>query len=440
MPLMARTVSAFFQTGLIFLIFIYPYRDRLRLPVAAVIAMVAGITALYMTPYMIVGLEPYRLGYFRIFYSCLSILLQSMLICFLIRIRLSVIIFAFYVLRNLTDSLMMGARFFQFFVADNSLLGQSLAPVLYVCMLLLLTPVIIIFIEKNFKIHSDFFNLKIWRMLWYVPFVYYLFFRAFSEPHYVQEVIIWTPQAVQLPFIWFFGTVISHYVILKMMSETAQAASLKEQLKYFELLTGIQKREYDLLQDNISSTRKFRHDLRHHIIAIDGYLAVQDVNGARAYLNGLTTTLNKQDLKCYSSNHAINSLLNYYEEKASEAGILFSVSQGLHTFSTISDVDFCTILGNLLENALEGCLRNPVAAPFISIKIGQVGEKMTVISIRNSYTGSIRRKNQSFLSSKRDTEGIGTASVRYLVEKYHGVCNFNYNNSVFEASVLLNPA
>ncbi len=97
------------------------------------------------------------------------------------------------------------------------------------------------------------------------------------------------------------------------------------------------------------------------------------------------------------------------------------------------------MLGNLLSNALEACLRQKSGQTTISVNIGHAGSSMITMSIRNSYTHEIREKNGRFLSSKDGGEGMGTISVRCLVDRYRGVLKYQYGNGIFEASVLLNP-
>ena len=98
------------------------------------------------------------------------------------------------------------------------------------------------------------------------------------------------------------------------------------------------------------------------------------------------------------------------------------------------------VFGNLFENAVEACLRQNGANPFISVKLGISGKGSVVISIKNSYDHIIYKKDDVFMSSKRHAEGIGIHSVRRITEKYSGSAKFNYDPYVFEASVLLNPA
>ena len=86
------------------------------------------------------------------------------------------------------------------------------------------------------------------------------------------------------------------------------------------------------------------------------------------------------------------------------------------------------------------CAAAVEGTPSITINIGQAGESMIALSIQNTYSHLIRMKDGRFLSSKREDMGTGTTSVRYLVERYHGILKFDYSNGIFEASLLLNPA
>lgn len=44
-----------------------------------------------------------------------------------------------------------------------------------------------------------------------------------------------------------------------------------------------------------------------------------------------------------------------------------------------------------------------------------------------------------FLFSKRNEAGTVPLSIQYMVEKYNGTCRFDYQNGIFEVSILLNP-
>ena len=141
----------------------------------------------------------------------------------------------------------------------------------------------------------------------------------------------------------------------------------------------------------------------------------------------------------YCSNVSSNALLNYYIKLAQDQGIDVETSISLPPSLPVPEIDFCTILGNLLSNAVESCMRQTCGPASIAINIGQAGKSMIALSVRNTYTHVICLKDGRFMSSKRDDLGTGTSSVRYLVDRYHGILKFTYEEGIFEASLLLNP-
>lgn len=437
MTMLSRGICAIFQAFLVFFVLTYPYRERFRYSVPVTFSIIGILSICCMVPYAAVGFDFLKMGYLRILVSCIVLFLMSCASSFLTGIRLSVTVFSVYVIRNLTDSLMMMSRFIRIFYIPESAFSDAVVPLIYLPCLLLLAPILLRFITHNIKPNLNFFTPNAWRLLWAVPFTYYIFFRLFADADYIKEVSFWSFRSITLPFIWFFGTMVSHYIILKMINETAQIVALKEQLKYSELMSKVQIRESLSLQSNIDTTIKLRHDMRHHFVALNGYLELPDVPAAKNYLNTLVESLDSLELKPYCQNHVVNSLLNYYSERATYQQIKVTISVKIHEIFPIADTALCTILGNLFENALEACTRPNVIQPFISLNIGYAGSNMLVISIRNSYSREVRMQDGYFISSKRDGIGIGTSSIKYMAEQYEGICRFSHENNVFEVSVLL---
>ena len=166
----------------------------------------------------------------------------------------------------------------------------------------------------------------------------------------------------------------------------------------------------------------------------------KEYTAASDYLESYLGSQESCDTYTYCSNAPVNALLNYYLQTAREHSVNVTANVCLPAALPMPDMDFCTILGNLLSNALEACLRQEGGIPAISVTINSVGQSMITLSIRNSYSHEIKEQDGQFISSKRDGIGIGTSSVRYLTERYHGFLNFSHGNGIFEASVFLNPS
>ena len=62
-----------------------------------------------------------------------------------------------------------------------------------------------------------------------------------------------------------------------------------------------------------------------------------------------------------------------------------------------------------------------------------------IMKIENAFDGKIQQNHGIFLSSKRNQNGIGIQSVRHIVEKTGGGCDFTYDNGIFTAKIMLRP-
>ena len=93
------------------------------------------------------------------------------------------------------------------------------------------------------------------------------------------------------------------------------------------------------------------------------------------------------------------------------------------------------LFGNLLENAVEALERQTDGKQFLNLTARADG--MLVLTLDNSFSGSVRETDGALLSSKRDGFGLGTASVKAMVKMRGGVAQFEPKDGTFRASVLL---
>ncbi len=98
-----------------------------------------------------------------------------------------------------------------------------------------------------------------------------------------------------------------------------------------------------------------------------------------------------------------------------------------------------TLVGNLLENALEACLRLPKEKHrFIRINC-QFRGKLWVFCLENSYDGIFRAEKGIFLTRKENRlrHGIGLESIKELVLRYEGSIDIYPLDDVFRVGIIL---
>ncbi len=130
-----------------------------------------------------------------------------------------------------------------------------------------------------------------------------------------------------------------------------------------------------------------------------------------------------------------DSLEKYLAEV--QEGIPFSFELDLPRELPVPEIDLCSVLSNLLENALETSLRTAPARRRIKAQAHLHSGHMILLTVENNFDGEIREKNGRFQASKRKGEGIGIQSVRRIADKNGGYSRFSYENGIFCADVML---
>lgn len=81
-----------------------------------------------------------------------------------------------------------------------------------------------------------------------------------------------------------------------------------------------------------------------------------------------------QEIRSYCKNYAINAILSFYAEQAEKNGITMQVSIQMDDPPVIPETEFCVLIGNLLENAVDACAGiDAEIQPFIRLHVVQTG-------------------------------------------------------------------
>jgi len=206
--------------------------------------------------------------------------------------------------------------------------------------------------------------------------------------------------------------------------------------KQMQQQLDLQRKHYSELNAKIQETRTIRHDLRQHMRILNTLVEEKNLPELKKYFDAYNNTLSLETPLTYCENYAIDALLQYYDQACKENKIHYEVSFSLPPKLQVPDTDLCIILGNLIENAVEACIKQTQISPFISIA-SEIRGASLLIYIKNSFEGEIHTHKDRFLSSKRNDLGIGTFSVSSLVERYGGLISFETKTNLFMVSLLL---
>lgn len=276
-------------------------------------------------------------------------------------------------------------------------------------------------------------NDNIWRFLWMVPGTFCIFFYYNL---YTDDSIL-AFSGLTRNFI--FAMVISagFFFVLTLVQRLIIENSTSLQLKIENQQLSMLVLQYESLQGRMEETRQARHDIRQCMAVIQSYLQTGDREELQQFAVRYCETLPDDIPITYFRNTALNAVICYYSFMAGRLQISFNAQIHYPELSMIQDTDLVVLFGNILENAVEACVRQQEGSRFIRLIVQPKGG-MIVIALDNSYDGVPICNGEDLQSSKRKGIGIGLQSIRKITQRYGGVASFNGDGHVFSVSVLLN--
>ncbi len=187
-----------------------------------------------------------------------------------------------------------------------------------------------------------------------------------------------------------------------------------------------------VLQNAEEANRRLRHDMRHHIETIAEYAKSEDHSAILAYIGEYRSEISDAAVKEYSLNRTINSILTVYGGKAAENGIDFSVQCNTAKDLKMREIDIIALLGNLLENALHGCLESGKEKLSIEIHIRQQDSRLIILC--NNTCPDHLILSDSLPAGK----SIGISSILSVCRKYHGNLDYKIENETCSVCAVLN--
>ena len=136
----------------------------------------------------------------------------------------------------------------------------------------------------------------------------------------------------------------------------------------------------------------------------------------------------------------VDALLQYYSAATQRQEIRADLALTIPAGVPLGDVEWCTVLGNLLENAVEACRREPMERRLIRLRVARRGGAALLVLADNPCLAPVSFEDGLPLSSKRAGHGIGAASVREIAVRYGGEARFEQRDGMFRASVFLSLA
>lgn len=200
----------------------------------------------------------------------------------------------------------------------------------------------------------------------------------------------------------------------------------------------ILERDYEALSRTYEENAKLYHDLHNHLEVLYHCLARGDVREAMQYCEDLRTPIREISQTVWTGDKALDYLISSKVALARQEQIRTEVKIEYLRNTNIRSVDLTTILGNLLNNALEAAGTAPEPLRFLNLTIRRIHE-MLIVKVENGYGEAPVQENGALVTSKenRAFHGWGLKSALTAAERYDGSIQTDYADGVFRAVVTL---
>lgn len=204
-----------------------------------------------------------------------------------------------------------------------------------------------------------------------------------------------------------------------------------------EQLNVYQNRQLELMHEMDEELRIQRHDFQRHISMLSFMNSQGEKEKLTEYLNEIQEDKLFQAKFERTDNFVLDSILSYKIQEADRLGIETELDVKVPKDLEVSAYVLTGILTNLLDNAMEACVKADEKKIKIIIKYTK---KILLIRISNTYDGKEEFSLKSEIkTSKGDKEmhGYGIKSIRHMVESVEGEFEIKTLDGWFVADVTI---
>ena len=301
---------------------------------------------------------------------------------------------------------------------------------------MIIIPLLFKLIRPKFRCLVDALD-KEWRVAVLMPLTFLvlqIMLLYYPEPYWYGNRTIWYKYSIVVAYILFLVVYYQVYIqanaIVEKYALEKRQILMMQQEKLWESELARQKATSDLIYQQ-------RHDMHHHNIVIMGMLQSGKLDELKAYMKNFDAALEMSKTDVFCSNPIVNSILNLYVSKAETEHINMIVNAIVPENIGIDNIDLTCVLGNALENALEGCLRmSKYEEKYISFTSKFVDNRLRV-QVENTCRNDIVFENDMPITQKQGG-GTGTKSILYTAERYDGTAGFSIKDGKFITQIVLN--
>lgn len=270
------------------------------------------------------------------------------------------------------------------------------------------------------------------RSVWGTPFI------GLSGVVFLTCLSVSSADLKSLPIVW---AVLAAALFLRVVLALSHIKYQREKelLSTIELKNALLEKNYTAVNQAYATNARLFHDFHRHLEILRQIAGKNRDTAILEYIETISGPLREITTTVWTGDETVDYIINSRFTRAKESGINMEMNIEYPYNTSIRSNDLCTILSNLLDNAIEAASSPRLGSGrTISLVIRRI-QNILVIKLENSSMPPVYNSSHTLETTKGDhmLHGWGMKNIESSIEKYDGVIQTSYSEHIFRTTVTL---
>lgn len=224
------------------------------------------------------------------------------------------------------------------------------------------------------------------------------------------------------------GLVLLNIIVFHYLEYINKNHNLKEMMLQEKLEKKMMNQHYQDMKKQYEETRKIIHDFKNHLYTMSIAYESGRIDIAQNIKEQFYKECDNVKMNFMTGSGILDIILNDKANKSKQLDIKFDFKMDDIDIGWIKEFDLITIIGNLLDNAIEANENSNLDDKYININIYQKNE-MFILNIKNSCINKLEIKQTNIKSTKKNHTGFGIKNIKSAIKTYDGDFNIEIKNN-----------
>ena len=241
-------------------------------------------------------------------------------------------------------------------------------------------------------------------------------------------------KAVLVAWLFIILFIVSFMLLLKY---NAKLTAQKLTNSIIETRLEVLEADSKAINNAYSDLAKMAHDFKKHIAAISVLAQNQKYDALAGYLAQMEQDAENIRFISHTGVESVDAVLNSRLSAAQKNGVELTIKATPLVLLSVRDMDLCAIAANLLDNAIEACMKVEGAEMrTVRFTISSINS-MIIIKVKNPYVEVSDKQKAERIAADGHMRGYGLQIIKTLAEKYDGTYTATTKDNAYIATVML---